>query len=161
MDGDNPTLTSGVVSNSADLDACEAIGAYEGLSNTSITNNIVKNIYYTGIDFYNEYNFGASTSGNTISNNKFDNISPAGPYGLAVLIYKNCYTDITDNVMTRVRVGVQTGNFFSGDAGTSHDITDNTIESARIGVWHNLAYSSASTFNISDKYYYYLSGRYQ
>lgn len=110
FDGDNPNLTSAVNINGANIDAIEAMSAYEGLSNVMVSNNIVKNLNYAGIDFYNYYNGGASTTGNSITENKFDNIIPT-QYGIGALIYNNCYTSITDNVMTRVRVGIQTGNF--------------------------------------------------
>ncbi|MBK9723146.1 MAG: DUF1565 domain-containing protein [Saprospiraceae bacterium] len=84
-----------------------------------------------------------------MSNNKFDNILPTS-FGIGILIYNNCYTDITDNVMTRVRLGIQTGNFYNADAGTSHDITGNTIESQRRGIYFNLHYTNSADFNISN-----------
>ncbi|MCX6306917.1 MAG: DUF1565 domain-containing protein [Bacteroidetes bacterium] len=150
FDGDNPLLTSLVNMNGANVDACEAIAAYEGLSNVKIGNNILKNINYSGIDLYNYYNSGAATTGNVISNNKFDNILP-NAWGMGIVIYNNCYTNITDNVMTRVRIGIQTGNFSQADpGGTSHSITENAIESKRLGIFHNLAYSGATTFDISN-----------
>ncbi|MFZ1296405.1 MAG: LamG-like jellyroll fold domain-containing protein, partial [Saprospiraceae bacterium] len=149
FDGDNPNLTSAVNINGANIDAIEAMSAYEGLSNVMVSNNIVKNLNYAGIDFYNYYNGGASTTGNSITENKFDNIIPT-QYGIGALIYNNCYTSITDNVMTRVRVGIQTGNFYNADAGTSHTISGNDIESSRRGIFHNLAYTNATTFDISN-----------
>ena len=149
FDGDNPNLTSAVNINGANIDAIEAMSAYEGLSNVLVKNNIIKNLNYSGIDFYNYYNGGASTTGNSITENKFDNIIPT-EYGIGVLIYNNCYTSITDNVMTRVRVGVQTGNFYNADGGNSHSLTGNEIESFRRGIFHNLAYTNATAFDISN-----------
>ena len=111
FNGDNPLLTSGVFMYGADVDVLEAISAYHGLSNVTVSNNIVKNLNYAGIDFYNYYNSGNATTGNLIENNLFENIKPS-QYGIAVLIYNNCYTKIINNVMTDVRVGVQTGNFY-------------------------------------------------
>ncbi|MGI2336902.1 MAG: HYR domain-containing protein, partial [Dehalogenimonas sp.] len=148
FDGDNPVLTSGVSMNGADVDVLEAISGYDGLSNVNISNNIIKNLNYAGIDFYNYTNSGAATTGNTIENNLFDNIVPA-QYGVAILIYNNCYTNITNNVMTRVRVGIQTGNFYQADPGNSRSISNNNIQTSRRGIFHNLAYSNASTFTIS------------
>ncbi|MBL0108785.1 MAG: hypothetical protein IPP52_16250 [Ignavibacteria bacterium] len=113
FDGDNTIINSGVVINGADIDAAEAIGAYEGLSNTIISNNIVKNLNYAGIDFYNYYNGGAATFDNIITDNKFDNIIPSAA-GIGIIIYNNCYTNITNNVMTRVRIGIQTEILQSG-----------------------------------------------
>ncbi|MEZ4823036.1 MAG: hypothetical protein R2942_11685 [Ignavibacteria bacterium] len=51
-----------------DMDAVEGISAYDGLSNTTISNNIIKNLNYAGIDLYNYTNNGASTYDNLITN---------------------------------------------------------------------------------------------
>ncbi len=150
IDGDNPNLTSSVINNGADVDAIEAISSYEGISNVSVTNNIIKQLSYASIDFYNYNNGGTATTGNLIDGNLFDNILPTSGFGIAVLIYNNCYTTISNNVMTDVRVGVQTGNFYNADPGNSHSIFNNEVESGRIGIWHNLAYTNASTFSIHD-----------
>ena len=147
--GDNTSINSGVLINGVDVDAIEAIGAYEGISNVDVENNIFNTFSYAGIDFYNYYNGGASTTGNSVNDNRFVNIMPTG-FGIGVLIYNNCYTDITNNVMLSTRIGVQTGNFYQADAGTSHDISNNAIESSRDGIFHNLAYTGASSFNIQN-----------
>jgi len=157
FDGDNTTLTSGVVMNGADVDAAEAIGAYDGISNTTVSNNIIKNINYAGIDYYNYTNGGASTYDNLVTNNKFDNIIPSA-FGIGVLIYNNCYTTISDNVMTRVRIGVQTGNFYNADIGSNHSINNNTIESYRLGIFHNLAYTNATAYIITNNIFTTLAG---
>ncbi len=157
FDGDNTIINSGVVINGADIDAAEAIGAYEGLSNTIISNNIVKNLNYAGIDFYNYYNGGAATFDNIITDNKFDNIIPSAA-GIGIIIYNNCYTNITNNVMTRVRIGIQTGNFYSADLGSGHSITNNNIESYRLGIFHNLLYTNAATFIISNNVFTTVTG---
>ncbi|MGB4852190.1 MAG: DUF1565 domain-containing protein, partial [Ignavibacteria bacterium] len=157
FDGDNTTITSGVVINGADIDAAEAIGAYDGLSNTTISNNIVKNLNYAGIDLYNYYNGGAATFDNLVTDNKFDNILPSA-YGIGIIIYNNCYTNITNNVMTRVRIGIQTGNFSSADLGSGHSITNNNIESYRLGIFHNLLYTNAATFIISNNVFTTVTG---
>ncbi|HNM34439.1 MAG TPA: right-handed parallel beta-helix repeat-containing protein [Chitinophagaceae bacterium] len=151
FDGNNPDSTSGVLINegSVDVDACEAISSYDGISNVSISNNIIQNINYCGIDFYNYTNGGTATSGNLIANNLFQGIRPS-EYGMAILLYNNCYTSITNNTILGVRVGVQTGNFSQTDPGTSHSITGNNIESVARGIWHNLHYNAASKFDISN-----------
>ncbi|HMS35306.1 MAG TPA: DUF1565 domain-containing protein, partial [Ignavibacteria bacterium] len=157
FDGDNNLITSGVVINGADIDAAEAMGAYDGLSNVTISNNIFKNLNYAGIDFYNYYNSGAATYDNIITDNLFDNIIPT-QWGIAVLIYNNCYTDITNNVMTRVRIGIQTGNFYSADLGSGHTISGNIVESYRTGIFHNLTYTNATPFIITNNVFTTLSG---
>jgi hypothetical protein len=150
FDGDNPTLTSGVTINGADIDAAEGIAAYDGMSNLTISNNIFKNINYAGIDLDNYNNAGASTYDNFVIDNLFDNMNVNAAFGISVLIYDNCYTSITNNVMTRVRIGVQTGNFSQADLSTNHSISNNTIQSYRLGIFHNLAYTNATSFTISN-----------
>ncbi len=150
LDGDNPSLTSAVNINGANIDAAEAFGAYDGLANSTISNNIIKNVNYAGIDFYNFTSGGAATFDNVIANNKFDNMNVSADFGIGVLIYNNCYAAITDNVMTRTRIGVQTGNFTQADLGTSHSISNNDLETYRLGVFHNLHYLSATAFNITN-----------
>ncbi|MEO8665599.1 MAG: DUF1565 domain-containing protein, partial [Ignavibacteria bacterium] len=149
FDGDNPTLVSSVNINGANIDAADAIAAYDGMANTKITNNIIKNINYTGVDFDNFVN-GVATFDNIIMNNNFDNVNVDADFGVGVYIGTNCYASITYNVMTRTRIGVQTGNFYSADLGTNHSISNNTIDSYRLAIWHNLAYTGASTFDILD-----------
>jgi hypothetical protein len=151
FDGNNPDSTSGVLINegSVDVDACEGISSYDGISNVTISNNIIQNINYCGIDFYNYFNSGSATSGNVITNNLIHGIRPS-EYGMAILLYNNCYTNITNNMISGVRLGVQTGNFSQADPGTSHSITGNNIESVARGIWHNLHYSAASNFDISN-----------
>ncbi len=149
IDGDNPLLTSGVLMYGADVDVLEAISAYHGLSNVTVSNNIVKNLNYAGIDFYNYYNSGNATTGNLIENNLFENILP-NQFGAAVIIYNNCYTKIINNAIRDVRVGVQTGNFYKADPGNSRIIDNNLMNVSRIGIFHNLAYTNASEFTISN-----------
>lgn len=147
ISGDNTSLPGGVSMNGADVNAAEAISAYDGISNTLVKNNIISNFNYAGVDFYNDSNGGAATSGNLVDQNKFDNLMPT-VYGIGVLIYNNAYTSITNNVMTSVRVGIQTGNFEKADPGNSRTFEANTIEASRRGIFHNLAYSNASDLTI-------------
>ena len=151
MDGDNPALTNGVTLRGADINAAEAIASFEGVGSIRLVNNIITNTSYSGVDFYNYYNSGAPTADNHIQNNKFDNIGyvPYG-FGFGVLIYNNFYADVSDNVMTDVRLGVQTGNFSMANPGTTQDISDNIISCTQLGIFHNLAYDGASAFTISN-----------
>jgi len=151
FDGDNISNSSGVSVGTADVDAAEAIASYEGVSSTLVANNIIKNISYSGMDFYNYNNSGAATADNRIQDNKLTNIGhiPYG-YGIGILIYNNFYAEISGNVMTDVRVGVQTGNFYQSNPGTTASISGNTISSSKKGVFYNLHYSAASPFVISN-----------
>ncbi|NVO21626.1 MAG: hypothetical protein HXX13_18135, partial [Bacteroidetes bacterium] len=143
----SPYVIEGVTVNSI-----EGIGAWDGVANLHISHNIIQNLTDRGVDIYNYGNGGAMTSGNQVYQNGFFNINPQGLYaggGLGVLIYNNAYTDVTYNCMDKVRVGVQTGNYYRANAGGVNPmISYNDIKSFKIGVWHNLAYSAASTFTI-------------
>jgi hypothetical protein len=134
IDGDNAAVSGGASMNGADVNAAEGIATDGNASNLMIKNNIIKNLNYAGIDIYND---GAATTGNVVSDNKFTNLLPT-VFGIGVLIYNNGYASITNNVMTAVRIGVQTGNFSEADPGNSHNIESNTIEASRKGIWQNL-----------------------
>lgn len=149
IDGDNTAVSGGVAMGAADVNAAEGIAATGGVSNMLVKNNIIKNLNYAGVDIYNDSNGGAPTSGNVVSDNKFNNLLPS-VYGIGVLLYNNGYASVTNNVMTAVRIGVQTGNFFQADPGNSHAIESNTIEASRKGIWQNLTYQNASNFSIKN-----------
>ena len=150
FDGDNPSLTSGIMIGTADVDACEIMAGYEGMGNIKVENNILKNSTYSGVDFYN-YTNSAATSGNYIRYNLFEDIGETTyNWGIGVLIYNNFYADITDNVFTGVRTGVQTGNFEKANPGTTGSISNNQIGTWRLGIFHNLAYSNASALTLSN-----------
>ncbi len=149
FDGDNTTSTSGVIINGANIDAAEGIGAYAGISATTVSNNIIKNLNYAGIDFDNFYTNSIATTGNIISGNKFSNILPA-QYGAGIAIADNCYTSITNNKMDSVRLGIQTSKFFQADPGNSHSIANNTITSSRTGIWYYYIYGTAASFDITN-----------
>ncbi|MCC6752714.1 MAG: HYR domain-containing protein, partial [Saprospiraceae bacterium] len=159
MDGDNPLLTSGFSStNGADIDAAEAVATYEtGVDNLVVKNNIIKNLSFFGVTHY-DYPAGVASSGHEISNNKFldlgtyDAGSGISFWGGGVLLYNNGYAHVHDNCMTNVRIGVQTGNFYSSNPGTStyQRIEDNTMSVRRRGIFHNLFYSAASPYTLDD-----------
>ena len=150
FNGDNPSLTSGIMIGAADVDACEIIAGSEGMGNIKVENNILKNSTYSGIDFYNYIN-PAATSGNYIRYNLFKDIGETTyNWGLGILIYNNFYADITDNVFTGVRTGIQTGNYYLANPGTTGSISNNQVGVWRLGLFHNLAYGSASPFTITN-----------
>ena len=111
VEGDNPNLTSTVIHNGANVDAAEGIAGFEGVGNINIINNIVRDTTYTGVDMDN-YNNNAATAGNVISHNLLTNLGGGGfKWGIGVIVQDNFYADISHNVMSNVRIGVQTGNF--------------------------------------------------
>lgn len=148
INGNNPALTSGVIINGEDVDACEGIASYEGVGQITIENNIIKNLAYSGIDFYNYYN-NQATSENYIRYNRIENLGVA-PYGVGTLVYNNFYADITDNVYDNVRIGIQTGNFYRANVGSTGQISNNVINAWRSGIFHNLWYSNASVIPVAN-----------
>ncbi|HZV69056.1 MAG TPA: autotransporter-associated beta strand repeat-containing protein [Saprospiraceae bacterium] len=158
IDGDNPSLTSGFTStNGADIDAAEGVTVYvTGVNNLSVTNNIIQNLSYFGVTL-DDYLVAAPSSGHVVSNNMIRNMgtydvaSGINLWGGGVLIYDNQYTAVTNNCMTNVRIGVQTGNFFSANPGgpASQSIANNTISARRRGIFHNLFYTAASPYTLN------------
>jgi len=159
IDGDNPNLTSGFINTTiADIDAAEGVTVYEtGINNVHVTNNIIKNLSYFGVTMY-DYPAGVASSGHIISNNKFQDLGTYGAapavnnWGGGVLLYNNQYAAVTDNCMTNVRIGVQTGNFYRANPGlpASQMISGNTIQARSLGIFHNLFYSLASPYTLDN-----------
>ncbi len=149
FDGNNPALTSGVLVNGVDVDACEGLAAYGGVGGLVIENNILANITYAGMDFYNYNNSGNATSGNYIRYNRIANIGNSNiGYGIGTLLYNNFYADIAHNVYDNVRVGIQTGNYYRANPGVTGSISNNTINAWRSGIFHNLWYQNASVISV-------------
>jgi hypothetical protein len=150
VDGDNPALISGVTFNGADVDAEFGIyGDGAGDLNAVVENNIVQNVGEFGI-WLNSAGFGGTRNANThINQNKVDNV--LGVFGQGIRISDDCWADVTNNVVTRVRNGIVIENY-SGNV-TTHPasvIDHNQVTSFRIGIRHNLHYVySAPGFTIS------------
>src|SRR6185369_15665521 len=151
VDGNNPSLTSGVLFNGSDVDAEFGIyGDGAGDLNAVVENNIVQNVGEMGI-WLNSSGFGGTRNANTkINQNKVDNL--LGQFGQALRISDDCWADITNNVATRVRNGIVIENY-SGNV-TTHPasvIDHNQVTSFRIGIRHNLHYVyTAPGFTISN-----------
>ncbi len=144
VDGNNPSLTSGVVFNGQDVDA--EFGIYgDGAGNLDavVENNIAKNIGEMGI-WLNTFGFGGARNNNSrINANKVDNI--LGVFGQALRISDDAWLDVTNNVVTRSRLGVVIENY-SGNVTThpASQIANNDITTFRIGIRHNLHYVYAN-----------------
>lgn len=167
INGDNTALTSGFSStNGADIDAAEGITVYEdNVNNLTAENNILKNLSYFGVTIYGGYDLippyaghGIPSSGHSILNNKFEDFgtydagSNINLWGGGVLLYNNQYAAVSNNCMTNLRIGVQTGNYWQANPGaaSSQVINNNTMSVRRRGVFHNLAYSAASAYTLSN-----------
>ena len=158
IDGDNPLLTSGNLgTNGADLDAAEAVTVYvNNVNNLTVSHNIIQNLTYFGVTIFGASYSAPTTSGHLVSanlikdmghyNSSFDNYS----WGGGVLIYNGQYTRIVDNVMTNVRIGIQTGNFQTAHIGDPQFqvIENNMIQTRYIGIFFNL--HNYSPFTVSN-----------
>ena len=149
VDGDNPASTSGVIFNGADVDAEFGIYGTETANPDSvIENNIVKNIGEIAVWLNSNSQGGAKNANSRITNNKVDNV--LGAFGQALRISDDAWLDVTNNVVTRSRVGIVIENY-SGNT-TTHPasvIENNTVTTFRIGIRHNLHYVySAPGFTI-------------
>ncbi len=160
IDGDNTAITSGFTStNGADIDAAEGITVYEtGINNLTVINNIIKNLSYFGVTLY-DYPAGVPSSGHVISNNKIQDMgtyaaaSGISFWGGGVLLYNNQYAAVTNNCMDNIRIGIQTGNFHKANPGSgAFQLIDGNVMTnvRRIGVFHNLFYSTASGYTVSN-----------
>jgi hypothetical protein len=144
VDGDNPSLTSGVVFNGSDVDA--EFGVYgDGSANLDavVEHNIVKNVGEIAV-WLNTFGIGGSRNANSRMNaNKVDNV--LGAFGQALRISDDAWADVTRNVVTRSRVGIVIENF-SGNVTThpASQIAENSLSTFRIGIRHNLHYVYAN-----------------
>jgi hypothetical protein len=153
VDGDNPSLTSGVVFNGADVDAEFGIyGTETANPDAIINNNIVKNIGEISIWINSNTQGGAKNANSRIVTNKVDN--SLGAFGQGIRISDDAWLDVTDNVVTRVRSGIVIENY-TGNT-TTHPasvIANNRVSAFRIGIRHNLHYVYANPgFTIRNNY---------
>lgn len=156
IDGDNTLLASGVTNpTGADMNAAEGVTLYEdNKSNLKVRNNIFQNLSYFGVTFFGTSFSAPATSGHEVADNKFQHLgtyNDAGAgninfWGGGVLLYNNQYTNVKDNCMEDVRIGIQTGNYAQANPGGAvyQEIDNNTIAARRRGIFHNLHYSAAS-----------------
>ncbi len=150
FNGDNPSIDSGIIINGADVDACMHVASWEGVGNIVVENNILRYGTYNSIYFYN-WTDKSATAGNYIRYNLIEDMGEMTyGWGVGILNYNNFYADVTDNVMNRVRVGLQTGNYYFANPGTTGKISNNLINTWRTGIFHNLWYSNASTISVDN-----------
>jgi hypothetical protein len=151
VDGDNPSLTSGVLYNGVDVDAEYGIyGTETSNPHSIIVNNIVRNIGENAIWLTDLSTSGPKTVGGQISSNKVDNV--LGRFGQGIRIADNAWVDVLDNVVTRVRNGIVIENFDgTPPAHPAATVGNNNISSFRIGIRHNNHYVySGNGFTISN-----------
>jgi hypothetical protein len=147
FDGDNPDLGGGILLNGVDANAYSGLENKTLVQNVALRNNIVKNLVRGAI--FSDLNSGDSgSSGNYLTNNKFDNMPSTSPSGQGISLADSFYGQLSDNVMTRVHIGIQTSNFRV--TGSPALISGNQIQSYRLGIWHGLQHYSPSAFTIQD-----------
>jgi hypothetical protein len=148
VDGDNPALTSGVVFNGVDVDAEFGIYGPENVdAKATINYNIVKNIGEFGI-WIDEYLNNGTHSNSSVQFNKVDNI-PGAAFGQGIRTADNAFANITDNVVSRVAIGIVIENIGFGGAHPASSISNNQITAFIYGIRHNLHYNySGNGFTI-------------
>ncbi|WP_439028029.1 right-handed parallel beta-helix repeat-containing protein [Haloarchaeobius sp. DT45] len=145
LDGNNPAITSGVDVDGVDSDAGAGLWYYDAARqnlNVTVEDSVLRNFQWYGVLLYNTG--GGVSNGNVIVDNRIENVAD----GRGVIIYNNAYANVSNNVMTRVGAGIQTGNFH--EAGSPAIIANNTIRAESVGIFHNLQYQDASEFVIRD-----------
>lgn len=136
FDGDNPGIATGLPMGSADPDVDSGIWAFG--SRIEIRNNVVRNLVYAGIEGYNFDAAHPAREGNVITQNWIHNIDSPSAWGLGIVLLWNYYADVSENLLTNVRVGIQT-NYFFKTAPLPSDalISNNEIHASRLGIYHN------------------------
>ncbi|MBK7212795.1 MAG: hypothetical protein IPH88_05775 [Bacteroidales bacterium] len=85
LDGDNPSLGG-----SGDYNVSQGIIAMRGQANVIVKNNIIRNIATVAIILANDLN-GAMSTGNIVTENKIDNVSPTSGFGIGVYTGNNTF----------------------------------------------------------------------
>ena len=118
-------------------------GSVANVGNITIENNVIEDVSYQGVDM-GWGTDGTVTTNNVISQNLFQNIGSFNDEGDAVRVYNNFYADVTNNKIVNTRMGVEVGNFYAPNSGTTGSIADNLIDVRRRGVLYNLVYSTST-----------------
>ncbi|MBL9118733.1 MAG: lamin tail domain-containing protein [Phycisphaerae bacterium] len=161
IDGDNPTLTGGESVNGVDVNAAHAVGngtfddvakPFVDIDGLALRNTIVINLNDVAVLLYNSGAGGSVSEFNTIECNRIDNVQGYNSLDyarIAVLLYNDTYAKVDDNELTRMTVGVQTGNNHTAmSVGAVASISSNSVGFDGVGIWHNLHYQNASAWTI-------------
>lgn len=157
INGNNPNLNSGISTGGEDVDMSYGIRINK-VNNLTVQNNIVRNF---GSLTANPQAFGIFIfpsdnnvhSGVVIQNNYVSNINQSSTAVLGgILAYNNAYAQIKNNKIENVKTGVQIGNanLANPNAATFQAYIDNNEISAARGIYYNLAYGSASPWNVTN-----------
>ncbi|MBL9148785.1 MAG: lamin tail domain-containing protein [Phycisphaerae bacterium] len=163
IDGDNPAISGGEVVGGVDVNAAHAIGngTFDDVAKPTVDidglvvrNSILVNFNDIAVLLYNSGATGAVSSFNAFGCNRVDNVRGDNSLGferIGVLLYNDTYAAIDGNTLTRVSIGVQTGNNWQApeDGGVA-SISNNLVTFDSVGIWHNLHYANAGTWTIRD-----------
>jgi parallel beta-helix repeat protein len=144
FDGDNPAFGG-----TGNYNVSQGIAGVTGQANILLKNNIIKNMATVAVILADDG--GSMTTGNSINNNKIDNINPTASFGIGIYTGNNTYVNITNNCITNVRKGIQGGenNYIANAGNVSPVWSGNAITSYKIGIWNNLAYGTATPVTIT------------
>jgi uncharacterized repeat protein (TIGR01451 family) len=152
------TLASGTtvyaaagISNSSNVNTGGSAPSTTNISGLTVQNNIVQD--FTQVGVYGDTSDYTPSTGNTITDNFITDIPNnglGGYYGEGVIIYDDFYAQITNNTITKVRTGIQTGNNAYSAGAYAPSISGNTVSAYVKGIYFNLQYDAATPFTISN-----------
>ncbi|MEZ5484730.1 MAG: MBG domain-containing protein [Lysobacteraceae bacterium] len=150
FDGDNPGISSGLPMGAADPDVDGGM-QIANASNVDIRNNVVRNLVYSGIEAYSYPLSEPVSEGNVFHRNWVHNLDAPSDWGIGIIVHYNFYAAITENLVSDVRIGFQTGNHTKPIASPATDalVSGNAFVASATGIYHNAQYSNASPFTIS------------
>ncbi|MDZ4754919.1 MAG: hypothetical protein SGJ11_10545 [Phycisphaerae bacterium] len=165
VNGDNPAMNNGEFFNGVDVNAAAAIGngsyddaagAAHALQGLTVTNTIIQNFNDVGIPLLGTGTRGEVASGHTIMCNRLDNMQGKNSIGetrTGIVVLNDAYAMVADNVITRVSIGVQTGNNTQPmpllPAGETASVRHNIINFDDVAIWHDRQSLDASTWTIA------------
>jgi len=147
VDTDNPSIDSGIDLNGAGPDVSG--GIYANGNRITLTNLVVRNAIYAGID--GGYDNRPPQDGNVISRSRLRNCDGSS-YGIGIALEQDFYAEVLDNRMDGVRTGIQLdfNHRAAPSAGYEPVLAGNRIEARRTGIWANLFYGAAATYRVEN-----------
>lgn len=142
IDGDDPLVTGFANTSGADTNTSYAVQAVGVTGGLAVRNNIAENV------FIGVRGDGAS-QGNVIDSNWFHDIG-VFDFGYGVTLRTDFYADITNNLMTKVHLGVHTNNMSAAGGPAAWNVTGNEFHTYAGGIWDNQQYSSATPMTIDN-----------
>ncbi|MDB5336673.1 MAG: hypothetical protein JWN70_2292 [Planctomycetaceae bacterium] len=149
IDGDDPLVTGAANTSGADTNTSYAVQAVGVTGGLAVRNNILANV------FIGVRGDGAS-QGNVIDSNWFHDIG-LYDFGYGVTLRSGFYADITNNLMTKVHLGVHVHNTSVGGPAT-FSVTGNEFHTYAGGIWDNLQSTAATPLTIDNDQFFAETG---